>query len=379
MANDKYQPLGGYVTSPRDFIGKQRKIDSNGLFSETIFGPQQSYICSCGNYNAKVLYKGKVCPKCGVLCDSNDLRYTTFGKIKTVFPFIKPNKREKFLKIIGHKNSNIIDPNRADYLNSTHRYIGIHQTKLTIKIFTSLDEDNTYLIIPFRITGIYSLYLVLKFLKDYMNVPQAIEAFDEGYIVDEVGVTPPNLRLVTYDESKKEVRTPEINKHYTCLLRMNKSHQPIVNNLPIDEEDWLGKIQSNLKNKILDQDIVETAVIEYDMFAAKYQWFVNCIYQSIYDELSGKFGLIRNSILGKNIEFSARTVICVDPSLPPYQVRVSKKILKKLWAPYFIYYLTSVKQFDYDICYEDMLLNEEMTPAFNKMFDEFLQWMQDDE
>ena len=82
----KTERLGGYVTSARDFIGKHRKIDQDGLFSEQIFGPVNSYKCACGNYNSKVLFNGKICPKCGVMCTNSDVRNESFGKIKLVFP-----------------------------------------------------------------------------------------------------------------------------------------------------------------------------------------------------------------------------------------------------------------------------------------------------
>ncbi len=285
----KTERLGGYVISPRDFIGKQRKIDSDGLFSEQIFGPVNSYKCACGNYNSKVLFNGKTCPKCGVLCTINDIRSETFGRIKLIFPVVKLNKRTKFLKLIGNKNKTIIEPIRTDYLESTVRYIAVKFDKSEIKIVNKLNNDIGYLTIPFRITGIYSLYLVFKFLDKYLNIPCIREVFEDDYFTRDIYVVPPNLRMVTYDATRGEIRTPNINKHYTTLLKLNKKNAIVASNLVVDEEDWLGKIRSNLKDKILDQDIVDPTVMEYDFDAARYQFYVNLIYYSIYEELSGKY------------------------------------------------------------------------------------------
>lgn len=371
---EKMPSLGGFVTSYKDFIGKQRKIDPHGIFSEQIFGPVTSYKCACGNFNSEVLHNGQICPKCGVLCASNNLRYTTFGKIRLIFPVIKLNVRDNFLKIIGYNNKIILDPKRTDYLNSDTRYLAIKGDKSEIKIFKDLTQKPGYLTIPFRITGIFSLYLVLKFLAEKIHVPIAIEIFNKNYMSHVIDILPPDLRLVSYDDTKKEVRTPEINKHYTSILRMNSLNKHIMTNIQVDIQDWISRITMNLKDGILDQDIIEPTVIEYDQKAAMYQYYIDCIYQSVYDEISGKEGLIRSSILGKNIEFSARTVICCDPSLRPYEVRVSKIILKKLWMPYFLHYITTVKNLDYDYSYDSFILHEDKNPEFDRLFNEFLKW-----
>lgn len=93
-----------------------------------------------------------------------------------------------------------------------------------------------------------------------------------------------------------------------------------------------------------------------------------------------KEGMIRSSILGKTIEFSARAVVCVDPSLKAYEIRVSKKILRRLWMPYFLHYLTAVKKLDYSYCFDKIMLKEdENGEQISKYFDEFLNWFCDKE
>ena len=91
--------LGGYVTSPKLFVGKKMEIDEDGLLSESIFGPINPFRCKCGKLNSKVVDNdGEPCPKCGVLCTNTDLRVKTFGKIKLTFPCIKPTKKHHFKK-----------------------------------------------------------------------------------------------------------------------------------------------------------------------------------------------------------------------------------------------------------------------------------------
>lgn len=383
MSNVKepYPSLGGYITSPKDFIGKNnKKIDPYGIFSEQCFGPEKNYSCSCGNYNIRILHENKICPNCGVLCGSNELRFSTFGKIKLAFPIIKPTKKDKILKIIGDKHRIIINPIRVEATKDKSYYIAIKYDRSKIELVDKLNSKKKFLTIPFRITGIYSLYLVFKFIAINFKIQEIIDLFDDKCFTYDMKVLPPNLRMVLYDDIKKEVRSPDVNKHYVSILNQNRSNELITKNLEFDENDWLSKIETSLKAGLLDQDIVEPIVLEYDSKTAIYQYYVNKIFDVVYEQLSGKVGLIRNSILGKNIEFSARTVIRISPDLPPYQIKVSKTILKKLWMPYFLHYLINIKGLEPVNCYQDLLLYETLNSNMsNYLFDEFLEWFYSEE
>lgn len=377
MSNKMFPELGGFVTSARDFIGKNRKIDPYGIFSECIFGPEKSYKCSCGTLTHKSVDGGKVCHKCGVYCGSNELRYTTFGKIKIIFPIVKPSTFDEFFKIMGHKDHIMIkDPTKHDAITATSRYLAFKYDKSKLQIVTELNNTPNYLTVPFRITGIYSLYLVLRFIAYRLDVSPAKKILENGYITNIIKVLPPNLRPVSYDPTKKDIRTPEINSYYTSILNLNQSKYGLTANLDHDEQNWMGLIENNLQNRILDQDIVDSTVIEYDSISARYQYYVNLIYNTVYNELSGKTGLIRSSVLGKIIEFSARTVVRSDPSLKPYQIKVSRNVLKKLWMPYFLYYVSNVHNLQLDYCFENFVLNE--NDQYNALFDDFLRWFCDD-
>jgi DNA-directed RNA polymerase beta' subunit len=238
-------------------------------------------------------------------------------------------------------------------------------------MFNQLDNPNFYTI-PFRITGIYSFILVLRYLAEYWKLDLAQDLFDKKYIIDVLRITPPDLRMPKIDPERSEVRSPRVNDFYTSVLNLNKSHGAILSNLKIDEQLWMDQLNTNIKKELWDEEIVDAAVMEMDTITARYQYFINQIYQEIYDQLSGKLGLIRSSILGRTIEFSARSVIRVDPGLSPYEIKVSKKILYKLWNPYFLHYLTHVKGYDYDYCFENIVNRnyEEHRGEFN----DFLNW-----
>lgn len=379
MSNIDFPELGGYVTDPKDFIGiySSKRENPKGLFSEQIFGPKNDYQCICKKLISEI-NKGKVCEYCGVLCDSNELRHTQFGLIETIYPFVKPNKKKKLVKILGPLINILINPDRQEVNLDNKRYIALKLDKSDIKLVTKLTHQDS-LVIPFRITGIYSLYTVLKFLAENMNVEKAQEIFKEDCISHTLKVLPPNLRMYSFDSNKNQLRNSPINKIYTSILNLNRLNTPYVENLKNDRYSWQEKIKMHLKDRILDQDIVESTIFHYDTQSYSYQRNINNIYEFVYSDLSGKSGLIRNLILGRIIEFSARAVITVDPSLEPYEIKVSKNILKTLWLPYFVHYLTQYKDYDYTFCFEQYMLKySENEEEFNKEFDEFLEWFYKD-
>ncbi|MFW6242606.1 MAG: hypothetical protein ACOC2W_00445 [bacterium] len=359
------------VTSSKIFIGKSRTVDENGLFSEKIFGPEKSYRCKCGKLNSKIFDSGKKCSVCNVLCESDNLRLTTFGKVSVPFGYIKPNKRKVLYKILGNKNKQLITPTMAQASLARERYLGISKDVQTLKIFNDLTPENKFIKIPLRITGIYSFILCLKYLAVNLNLKVAQDLFTSGVISFYVKVLPPKIRPLAYINNN-EIQITNINKAYSNLIRRNELNKPVLNNLPIDEEYWLGMIDVLVKDGIFDEEIVEHGILEYDTISAVYQYNVDLIYDNISQALHGKKGFIRSKILGKTIEFSARTIIRSNPMLKPYQISVSKKILYKLWHPYFLYYLINVRNLDADNCY--ILYCSKNYETNKKIFNEFLSW-----
>ena len=120
-----------------------------------------------------------------------------------------------------------------------------------------------------------------------------------------------------------------------------------------------------------DPEIVDQMIQEYDRMTAKYQYYVDLVYDKVFENISGKWGLIRSSVLGKTIEFSARSVITINPSLPPYKIKVGKKILFKLWLPYFINFIQEKHpEISYIQAYYTYVTQE--YESCKDLFDEFL-------
>lgn len=365
--------LGGEVSSIKFFTGKYLSIDENGLLSESIFGPVKDFKCKCGKLSLESCDGGKICDRCGVLCGPSDLRLKTFGKITLVFPVIKSTKRKHFKKIVGNAHKHLLDPRKADALAVTSRYLIVSHAADELKVVDSITPSKGYFTVPIRITGLYSFILSLRYVAEILELPIAKQLFEDNYIIDVVKVLPPDIRPVVKDPKKKnEFRYVEINKHYISLINQNNLNLSSRDIARQKERDWFDKLRFNYDNNIEDE-LVDSIIPEYDRATARYQYYVDLIYESVFMGISGKTGFIRGSILGKTIEFSGRSVIVIDPSLEPHKIKVSRKMLYKLWFPYFLNYLARYKESDYTVLFDNFTQYEDYD-RYKDVFGEFLDW-----
>ena len=112
--------------------------------------------------------------------------------------------------------------------------------------------------------------------------------------------------------------------------------------------------------------------------AAFYQRFTNAIYQFCFEKIKGKEGLVRSTILSRTLEFSARSVVAIDPSIKPYELHIPREILFRLWSPYFLNYLAEHDNMRLDRLYPNVVEKnyEELKKdeAMFKKFLDFLDW-----
>jgi DNA-directed RNA polymerase beta' subunit len=315
------------ITSSKLFLDRNyAKIDPNGILSEVVFGPKDNYKCSCGNYNSKSLYAGLTCPKCNVICTTNDLRYKNFAKINLLIPVIKKQKQDAVIKIIKRKYKNLIDPIQADLSISVKAYMEYDDSIDSIKLVDTYNDD----CVPLAITGLYSLYICFFILSDYYGSSLACEVIND-YFTQTVLVTPPDTRssLVTNNKGTMTLYKSTIDELYVHLLKIqtyNKDHYSDI----IDTNIYYKMVVINIENGI-NIPIEDDTIKLIDGIASYFQYFCTKIYDNINSLLSGKYGLIRRNLLGKSIDFSSRAVVTCDPALLGYQIRLPKLSFIKLF------------------------------------------------
>lgn len=379
------------VTSSSIFVrGNKQSFDENGLFSERIFGPLKSFRCKCGKLNSSILDSGKKCPKCNVYCVDNSMRFEQCAYINLPFYSIKPTKisnlsdlKEVIVNIKDFKDT-LLNTYVTDINIRSNKYIGINSLDGTLKLFVDKEfkkDIPDYILIPFRITGIFSLIFVLRYVCEAFNLTYIKKLFEnDNVILSRLKVLPPGIRPINIDEKRtsnnKIIHLSDVNKSYISLINLNINNSIIIEGLPIDIDDWTQRLDlyfSNMSN-LKDELICDNMITEYDIISSRYQYYINEIYDILLKNISGKEGFIRQNMLGKTIEFSARSVIVSDPSLKPYEIKVSRRILYKLWMPYFLYYLINIKNVNSIECYNSLNINNEYIGENKKLFDEFIEW-----
>jgi DNA-directed RNA polymerase subunit beta' len=381
MPKKSFPELGGFVTSPKDMKQKSNTIyDSNGIYSEQIFGPVKDYCCQCGKLKIKASHNGQVCPVCGVLCASSNIRRTTFGKIEVPLYYIKPSKTPQLAKLLKGFDKNLLNLKKSQLFITDCKYLGISKNHSELKLFSKhIDptDYNKYKILPFKITGLYTLKLALQFFDRLYNIYQIKELFDKEYITNILYVLPPGVRPHRVLIHSRKVQSSPVNSLYSNLLsRIIKIEQTISKENKLeDEEDQFNRVKDLIENGVITPDDSTSINLELDGYSISLQNYINSIYDFAIKQIQGKKGIIRNSILSRTIDFSARSVVRCDPSLPPWQIKVSKSILKKIWSDKFLYYLINVKNVPYPTAYKDYILNgDSEIYVKNEIFDEFLEW-----
>lgn len=303
------------VTSFKIFTNTKGEFDENGLYSQRIFGPIKNYECKCGQLKGKQ-YRGETCPKCKVKCISSDARLHTFAQIKLPFgvKIVLPPLKYIGNKIFGKTVFDKIlkfDPHIYD--NEEYYYYDLNKRKLRLAEEIS-DPSADHIVDEFKVYNIMDLFKLYVYLMD-----NHFEIFAENNISrdiakhlfqDKVIVTPPDTRPVAKISAGK-YSVNDITRHYVEILK-------------------------NIKNSFTDEiyakmQIEDQRNIYLASSSRKFQYSVDQIFSIVLEKnLGQKESIVRQSLLGKTLEFSGRAVITCGPNVPPYMISMDTYGLSKL-------------------------------------------------
>ena len=363
----------GEVLKPETINYRTYKPERDGLFCERIFGPIKDYECHCGKYK-RIRYKGIVCDRCGVEVTEKKVRRERMGHIQLVVPVAHiwyfrslPNKigyllglpTKKLDSIIYYERYVVIQPGVkaedgiAEYdLLSEEEYLDILDT---------LPKDNQYLedndpnkfIAKMGAEAIYDLLARLDLdalsyelrhragndasqqrKNEALKRLQVVESFrasrgrnkPEWMIVRIVPVIPPELRpLVPLDGGR--FATSDLNDLYRrVIIRNNRLKRLIEIKAP---EVILRNEKSMLQESVdsLFDNSRKSSAVKTD---------ANRPLKSLSDSLKGKQGRFRQNLLGKRVDYSARSVIVVGPELKMGECGIPKLMAAELYKPFII-------------------------------------------
>ena len=363
----------GEVLKPETINYRTYKPERDGLFCERIFGPVKDYECHCGKYK-RIRYKGIVCDRCGVEVTEKKVRRERMGHIKLVVPVAHiwyfrslPNKIGYLLGLPSKKLDAVIYYERYVVTNpGAAAEFGVSKLDLLSEeeYFDILDrlpagnqqlEDGD----PEKFVakmGAEAIYDLLKDLDldtlsyqlrhqadtdgsqqrktEALKRLQVVESFrasrgknkPEWMILQAVPVIPPDLRpLVPLDGGR--FATSDLNDLYRRVIIRNNRLKRLIE---IKAPDVILRNEKRMLQEAVD------SLLDNSRKSSAVKSDANRPLKSLSDSLKGKQGRFRQNLLGKRVDYSARSVIVVGPELKMHECGIPKNMAAELYKPFVI-------------------------------------------
>ena len=383
----------GEVTKPETINYRTYKPERDGLFCEKIFGPTKDYECGCGKYK-RIRYKGIVCDRCGVEVTERKVRRERSGHIELVVPVAHiwyfrslPNKigyllglptkkldtvvyYEKYIVIQPGAVAGMKNPETGEDLNGSHRldlltedeYLNIVDNRLSDTNDLLDDSDPNKFIAKMAAEAILDLLHELTIedangltgldklsfeLRDRASNDssqmrktealkrlQVVEAFrssknvnkPEWMIMKIIPVIPPELRpLVPLDGGR--FATSDLNDLYRRVIIRNNRLKRLME---IKAPEVILRNEKRMLQEAVD------SLFDNSRKASAVKSESNRPLKSLSDSLKGKQGRFRQNLLGKRVDYSARSVIVVGPELKMGECGLPKLMAAELYKPFII-------------------------------------------
>ena len=375
----------GEVTKPETINYRTYKPERDGLFCERIFGPTKDYECACGKYK-RIRYKGIVCDRCGVEVTEKKVRRERTGHIELVVPVAHiwyfrslPNKigyllglpTKKLDAIIYYERYVVIQPGvlagkkdgEGNPLLGSQMYDLLTEEEYNDIVDNHLSAENDYLedsdpnkfICKMGAEAIYDLLVRLDLdslsyeLRDRANSDssvqrknealkrlQVVEAFrssvekginrPEWMIMKILPVTPPELRpLVPLDGGR--FATSDLNDLYRRVIIRNNRLKRLME---IHAPEVILRNEKRMLQEAVD------SLFDNSRKSSAVKSDSNRPLKSLSDSLKGKQGRFRQNLLGKRVDYSARSVIVVGPELKMGECGLPKLMAAELYKPFII-------------------------------------------
>ncbi len=365
----------GEVLKPETINYRTYKPERDGLFCERIFGPVKDYECHCGKYK-RIRYKGIVCDRCGVEVTEKKVRRERMGHINLVVPVAHiwyfrslPNKIGYLLGLPTKKLDMIIYYERYVVINAGLagengiNYLDFLTEEEYLNIIDTLPKENALLddtdvnkfIAKMGAEAVQDLLSRLKLdelsydlrhkagtetsqqrKNEALKRLNVIEAFrqanqhvvnrPEWMIIKVVPVIPPELRpLVPLDGGR--FATSDLNDLYRRVIIRNNRLKRLIE---IKAPDVILRNEKRMLQESVD------SLFDNSRKSNAVKTDSNRPLKSLSDSLKGKQGRFRQNLLGKRVDYSARSVIVVGPELKLHECGLPKEMAAELFKPFII-------------------------------------------
>ncbi|MBR2351634.1 MAG: DNA-directed RNA polymerase subunit beta' [Alistipes sp.] len=363
----------GEVLKPETINYRTYKPERDGLFCERIFGPVKDYECHCGKYK-RIRYKGIVCDRCGVEVTEKKVRRERMGHISLVVPVVHiwyfkslPSKIGYLLGIPSKKLETIIYYERYVVINAgaaaeqgverlqtlaekeymdilaalpkgnqqlpnddPNKFVAMMGAEAIKLLLQEVDLDTMSYSLRDRASRETSQQRKSELLKQ-LNVIEAFRASQgknrpEWMVLDVVPVIPPELRpLVPLDGGR--FATSDLNDLYRRVIIRNNRLKRLIE---IKAPEVILRNEKRMLQEAVD------SLFDNSRKSNAVKNESNRPLKSLSDSLKGKQGRFRQNLLGKRVDYSARSVIVVGPELKMHEMGIPKDMAAELYKPFII-------------------------------------------
>ncbi|MCY3020248.1 MAG: DNA-directed RNA polymerase subunit beta', partial [Planctomycetota bacterium] len=347
----------GEVKKPETINYRSYRAEKDGLFCERIFGPERDWECSCGKYKG-IKYKDIICDRCGVKVTHSKVRRSRFGHINLAAPIVHiwffrsmPSKLGNLLgikttalqQVIYFQRYIVTEPGETplqkgkllseeEYRKAREQYgngfkaemgaeavrdllHGINLKELAETLRQQLKESKS----KQKTETLIKRLRIVDALVASGNNP-------EWMVMDVIPVIPPDLRPLVLLESGN-FATSDLNDLYRRIINRNNRLKKLVD---LNAPEVIIRNEKRMLQQAVD------ALFDNGRCRRPVLGSSNRPLKSLTDMIKGKQGRFRENLLGKRVDYSARSVIVVGPELKLHQCGLPKKIALELYQPFII-------------------------------------------
>jgi len=347
----------GEVKKPETINYRTYRPEKDGLFCERIFGPERDWECACGKYKG-TKHKGIICDRCGVKVTHSRVRRKRMGHINLAAPVV----HIWFFKALPSRLGTLLDMKTADLekviLFQDYAVTDPGQTPLKNKQILSEDEFRSA---SEKYGNDFKAVMgaeAIRALLEKLDLPEEAAALREGLektaskqkikdltkrlklvenirssgnrsewmVMDVIPVIPPDLRPLVLLESGN-FATSDLNDLYRRIINRNNRLKKLMD---LNAPEVIIRNEKRMLQQAVD------ALFDNARCRRPVQGTANRPLKSLTDMIKGKQGRFRENLLGKRVDYSARSVIVIGPELHLHQCGLPKKIALELFQPFII-------------------------------------------
>ncbi len=347
----------GEVRKPETINYRTYRPEKDGLFCERIFGPERDWECACGKYKG-TKFKGIICDRCGVKVTHSRVRRKRMGHINLAAPVVHiwffkaiPNRLGNLLamkssdleKIIYFQEYVVTEPGQSplktgqllseeEYREAENKYGKAFKAGMGAEairaLLENLDLEEISVQLKDAIAKTNSKQKIKDLTKRLKIINQVKNSKNKAHwmVLEVAPVIPPDLRPLVLLE-RDNFATSDLNDLYRRIINRNNRLKKLMD---LNAPEVIIRNEKRMLQQAVDS-LLDNGRCRRSVLGSN-----NRPLKSLTDMIKGKQGRFRENLLGKRVDYSARSVIVVGPDLKLYQCGLPKKIALELYQPFII-------------------------------------------